>query len=236
MIFSFFKVLYAVFASLLVGIIDLIAIPFDRKGHIFHLLSHFHSRTILAVCGVKVVVQGLEHLDHTKSYIYVSNHASMFDIPAVIAGIPDEIRIMFKKELGRIPLWGWGLKLSKIYIEVDRGKGHDAIRSLDDAAEKMRGGSSVLLFAEGTRTTDGKLQPFKRGAFYLAIRSGFQVVPLTINGSYGILQKHSIKIKPGTITLILDKPIDPPQADGKEAESQLREEVQRIIQGHYIEQ
>lgn len=236
MVLSFFRVLYAVLATVLVGIIELIAIPFDRKGRMFHLLAQIHSRSILKVCGVNVNVQGLENIDKSRSYIFVSNHASLFDIPSVISGIPQEIRIMFKKELSRIPFWGWGLKLSKVYIEVDRGKGQDAIRSLEDAAIKMRGGSSVLLFAEGTRTRDGKLQQFKRGAFYLAMRSGFPVVPLTINGSFSILQKDSFNIRPGTITLILDKPIEPPPIIGKEAENQLRERVQDIIRSHYVEQ
>ena len=221
---------------MLVGIIDLLVIPFDRKGKIFHLLSQVHSRTILGVCGVKVNLRGLENIDLAKNYIYVSNHASQFDIPAVISTIPQEIRIMFKKELGKIPLFGWGLKLSKIYIEVDRGKGQDALRSLDDAAAKMRGGSSVLLFAEGTRTKTGKLQPFKRGAFYLALRSGYPVVPLTINGSYSILQKGSIMIRPGTITITIGKPIEPPATTTKEAELQLRDQVQNSIQEHYIDQ
>jgi 1-acyl-sn-glycerol-3-phosphate acyltransferase len=236
MVLSIIGLLYAVFASMLAGIIELCAFPFDPRGRVFHFLSRIHSRSVLKVCGVKLVVEGLDHLDCSKNYIFVSNHASMFDISSVIAGLPFEIRIMFKKELGRIPIWGWGLKLSKVYIEVDRGKGTDAIRSLEDAAEKMRGGSSVLLFAEGTRTKDGKLQPFKRGAFYLALRSGFQVVPLTINGSYGILQKHSLRIKPGTITLVIDKPIDPPAECSKEAELQLRDQVEKIIHEHYIEQ
>ena len=236
MVSSFFKMLYVVFISLLVGMIELAAIPFERKGRVFHFLSRIHSRSILKICGVTLVVKGLEHLDRSRNYIFVSNHASMFDISSVIAGIPFEIRIMFKKELGRIPLWGWGLKLSKVYIEVDRGKGQDALRSLEDAAKKMRGGSSVLLFAEGTRTRDGKLQPFKRGAFYLAVRSGYPVVPLTINGSFGILQKHSIRVRPGTITLILGKPIEPPADSSKETERELREQVQKIIQQHYIDQ
>ena len=123
-----------------------------------------------------------------------------------------------------------------MYIGVERGKGVDAIRSLEKAAEKMRGGASVLLFAEGTRTKNGKLQPFKRGAFYLALRSGYSVVPLTINGSYGILQKNSLRIKPGAITIVLDKPIEPPAEYSKEAELALRDRVHAIIQQHYIEQ
>jgi 1-acyl-sn-glycerol-3-phosphate acyltransferase len=236
MVISILKLLYAFFASLLTGIIELCAIPFERNGRVFYWLSRVHSSTVLKVCGVTLKVEGLEHLKSGQKYIFVSNHASLFDIPAVVLGIPQEIRIMYKKELSWIPIWGWALKWSNVYIGVERGKGVDAIRSLDNAAEKMRGGASVLLFAEGTRTKDGKLQPFKRGAFYLALRSGYSVVPLTINGSYSILQKKSLQIRPGTITLILDKPIEPPAEYSKEAELALRDRVRNIIQKNYIEQ
>ena len=96
--------------------------------------------------------------------------------------------------------------------------------------------ASVLLFAEGTRTLDGKLQSFKRGAFNMALRAGVPVVPLTINGSYRILQKGSMKLRPGAVTLIFDRPIQPPPADGKEAEIALRDQVQKVIQSHYVDQ
>ena len=112
---------------------------------------------MLFVCGVKVRVTGLEKIDSSRNYIYVSNHASMFDIPSILAGIPGQIRIVYKKELDVIPVFGWGLKYGA-YIGIDRGRGADAMRSLDEAVEKIRRGASVLLYAEGTRTTDGKLQ------------------------------------------------------------------------------
>jgi 1-acyl-sn-glycerol-3-phosphate acyltransferase len=236
MILSIFKLLYALFASLAVGIVELVAFPFDPKGRVFYWLSQFHSASVLKVCGATLKVEGLEYLKPGQKYIFVSNHASLFDIPAVVLGLRQEIRIMYKKELSWIPIWGWALRWSNVYIGVERGKGVDAIRSLEKAAEKMRGGASVLLFAEGTRTKNGKLQPFKRGAFYLALRSGYSVVPLTINGSYGILQKNSLRIKPGAITIVLDKPIEPPAEYSKEAELALRDRVHAIIQQHYIEQ
>lgn len=236
MILSFVRLAFAAFAMLIAAILVMAVIPIDRKGKIFHGIARVYSRTVLKFCGITLHVEGLEHLSFTRNYIYVSNHASQFDIPAVVAGIPDQIRIVYKKELENIPFFGWGLKFPRVYISIDRGRGQDAIQSLDAAAEKIREGASVLLFAEGTRSPDGKLQSFKRGAFNLAAKAGIPVVPLTINGSYGILPKHSFRLRPGTITLVLDKPIEPPKRNGKETEIELRDKVQRVISGHYIDQ
>jgi 1-acyl-sn-glycerol-3-phosphate acyltransferase len=229
MILSIFKILFAIFFSAFVATLELLMIPFHKKGNLFHKLAKFHARGVLAVSGVKVVTKGVENLDLSRSYIYVANHASLFDIPSVIAGVPDQIRIVYKKELEKIPIFGWGLKYGKTYIGIDRGKGQRALQSLEKAANKIRTGASVLMFAEGTRTTDGNLQPFKRGAFNLAVKARVPVVPLTIIGSYHVLPKNSLKINPGTIELILDKPIEPMNDNGKAAEMQLMDSVHRAI-------
>lgn len=236
MILGLFQILYVVLITMFVGIVELVAVPFDGKGHVFYWLSKLHSWTILTFCRVRIVVQGLENIDINSTYIFASNHASLFDIPAVIAGFPGRVRMVYKRELEKIPLFGWGLKLSKVYIGIDRNRSHDASKSLDEAIQKIRSGASVLLFAEGTRTSDGKLQQFKRGAFNMATRAGVPVVPLTINGSYRILQKGKIRFNPGTITLIFDKPIPPPSEEGKEAELALRDQAREIIASHYIDQ
>lgn len=236
MILSIIRIFLALLHSWLMATLVLITIPFNREGRLFHTLARLHAHGVLALCGIRVVVRGLENVDFSHSYIYVANHASYFDIPAVIAGIPDQIRLVYKKELERLPFFGWGLKYGKTYIGIRRGTSPEALQSLDDAIQKIRNGASVLLFAEGTRTSDGKLQPFKRGAFNIAVRANVPVVPLTINGSYRILPRHSVRIRPGTITLVLDTPIIPPGANGKSAEVQLRDRVQDIIRRHYSDQ
>jgi 1-acyl-sn-glycerol-3-phosphate acyltransferase len=230
MILSFLRILFAILNTAFVASLELIITPFHRTGKLFHNLARFWAFGILKVCGVKVIVEGKENVDFSRSYIYVSNHASQFDIPAVVAAIPDQIRIVYKKELEKIPIFGWGLKYGKTYIGIDRGRGQDAIQSLEKAASRIRNGASVLLFGEGTRTTDGKLQQFKRGPFNLAMRAGVPIVPVAINGSYKILPKHSFRIRPGTITLVLSSPIKPPENEGKEAELNLRDEVRAAIE------
>jgi 1-acyl-sn-glycerol-3-phosphate acyltransferase len=230
--------LRAVAAALTSGVfaaLVLITLPLNRGGILFHALARGWARVLLFICGVGVHVTGLQKLDRSRNYVYVSNHASLFDIPAVIAGVPDQIRIVYKKELERIPIFGWGLKWGS-YLGIDRGKSADAVKSLEEAAQRIRSGASVLLFAEGTRTTDGKLQPFKRGAFNLAVKAGVPVVPLTVNGSYHILPKRSLSIRAGRVSLVLDSPIVPGNGRGKEAEVHLMRHVHDVIARNYMNQ
>jgi 1-acyl-sn-glycerol-3-phosphate acyltransferase len=226
----------AALISIASAIAELTLIWVDRKrGRVFHAIARGWARTVLGVCSVHVTVRGLDKVDFSRNYVYVSNHASMFDIPAILAGIPDQIRIIYKKELDIIPFFGWGLRYGS-YIGIDRGRGSNAVRSLEEAVEKIRRGASVLMYAEGTRTLDGKLQPFKRGAFNLALRAGIPVVPLTVNGSFSILPKHSVSVRPGTVELVLDAPIPVPEGAGKDAELRLMQDVHAVIARHYIDQ
>jgi 1-acyl-sn-glycerol-3-phosphate acyltransferase len=233
MITSLLRILFIVPFSAFVAALELLMIPFNRDGRLFHALAKFWARVVLKVGGVTLQVTGLERVDfHRGSYIYVSNHASLFDIPSILAGIPDQIRIIYKKELERIPIFGWGLKYGKTYIGIDRKKGQDAIQSLEEAATKIREGASVILFAEGTRSNDGHLQPFKRGPFNLAVRARVPIVPVAISGSYVVLPAHTFRIRPGTVTVTLSEPIDIPEVNGKETELQLRDRVHSVIQQH----
>jgi 1-acyl-sn-glycerol-3-phosphate acyltransferase len=235
MIISSLKILLALIATLFYSSLALIAAPFDRKGSAFHTLCRPWARSILWICRVKVHAEGLENIQPGSTYVYVSNHASMFDIPAVMVGIQSDIRIVYKKELAYMPIWGWALAAGP-FISIDRFSAKDAMKSLEKAAEKMKHGASVLLFAEGTRTSTGKLQPFKRGAFTLAAKAGIPIVPLTINNSFKIMPKGSLRIRPVDISIIIDKPIPAVGVDTKSAELELMESVRRSIEKHYIDQ
>ncbi|MEE9224881.1 MAG: lysophospholipid acyltransferase family protein [Bacteroidota bacterium] len=235
MIVAAIKIAVVISWTSLFSILALLGLPFNKRGRLFNWLGMHWARGILRICGVKLEVDGIDNLDFSSNYIYVSNHASMFDIPAVMGYIPDQIRMVVKKELVGIPLFGWAVRTGG-YIIIDRGHGLEAMRSLEKAAETIRRGASVHLFAEGTRTKTGKLQPFKRGAFNLAVRAGVPIVPLTINGSYKILPKTKFRITPGTIQLKLSKPIPTTGWDGKKGETKLMEQVQAVIQQHYVDQ
>ncbi len=208
------RFLAGVVISILSAAVIIVTLPIRRKsGRLFHAISRFWARAVLAVGGITVTVRGLEKLARGRNYVYVSNHASMFDIPAILASIPDQIRIVYKKELEIIPVFGWGLKWGS-YIGIDRRRGPEAMKSLEEAVAKIRNGASVLLYAEGTRTRDGLLQPFKRGAFNIAVRAGIPVVPLIVNGTYPILPKGSMIVRPRPVEIVLETPI-PVEGGGK---------------------
>ena len=234
MILTLLKGILAIALAVPFSLLALISIPLDGTGRLYHWSAWAWSKTILWLFRITVRVDGLEHIKNRKTVIYVANHASWFDIPAMVVGVPDQIRIVFKKELTWVPIWGWALKYGP-YVAIDRGKPKDALKSLDKAAEQIHRGASVLLFAEGTRTRDGKLQPFKRGAFALAVRSGVPVVPVTINNSYRILPKGSLNVRPAEIQLVLDRPIEMTGKPGKDSEKELMEVVHEAITQHFIE-
>jgi 1-acyl-sn-glycerol-3-phosphate acyltransferase len=221
-------------ASLVMAVSAICIVPFDPSGRTFHRNSRLWARMLVRLAGLRVTVRGLEGLPLPGRYVYVANHASALDIPVILASVPDEIRIVYKKELERIPFFGWGLRIGP-YVGIDRGNSSDAMRSLEDAAARIRTGASALLYAEGTRTTDGRLQPFKRGAFNLAVKAGVPVVPLTINGSYGILPKDSLAIRPGAVEVVLAAPIAI-EGTGKQAEMHLMERVHEAIARTYKDQ
>jgi 1-acyl-sn-glycerol-3-phosphate acyltransferase len=229
------KIVVAVVVTIVFSILAILSVLVDRKGRAYHAVGRTWANTILKIFAVKVRLTGTENLVKGSTYVFVSNHASMFDIPAVIGSIPDEVRIVYKKELSYVPIWGWSLAVGH-YIAIDRFSAKDAMKSLDEAAEKIRNGASVLLFAEGTRTRTGKLLPFKRGAFSLAARSGIPVVPLTINNSFNILPKGSLRVRPAEISLVIEKPIVTADVDGKADEVKLMEAVKDAIAAHYIDQ
>jgi 1-acyl-sn-glycerol-3-phosphate acyltransferase len=235
MILTLLKICLIWIAALPLSLIALFSTPLDRTGRTFHWTSRVWSKFILWLFRIRVKTRGTEFIDPSQHYIYISNHASAFDIPAVVVGIPDDIRFVLKKELTRIPIWGWALKYGH-YIVIDRGKARDAVRSLDKAAKRMRNGASVILFAEGTRTWDGRLQPFKRGAFTLAAKAGIPIIPVTINNTFKILPKGSLRVNPADIELVFGKPISTVSIEGREGEVRLVDQVRQAIGDTYIDQ
>ncbi|MFA6469053.1 MAG: lysophospholipid acyltransferase family protein [Bacteroidota bacterium] len=215
------------------SIIAILSLPFDRSGRTYFWCGRTWTTFALVVCRISVKVNGMEKVDPYGNYILVSNHASMFDIPVLMKTFP-HVRIMFKKELSYVPFWGWALRWGH-HIMVDRGKGTEAMKSLDRAASDVRSGGQVLLFAEGTRTRDGKLLPFKRGAFALAAKSGVSIVPVTINGSFKILPKGSFDIRSASINVVVDSPVETKQVATRDDEIKLMKEVQGIISRAYVE-
>ncbi len=227
-------VLGAVTAGILTIIFSalyLLTIPFDRKNKTFSFFAYHWSKAVLKVAGIKVKTIGLEKIDLSKPHVFVSNHASLFDITAVVVGVNRYMRFLVKKEIASIPIFGWAT--ARAHIMIDREHGRDAVKSLYEAAKRISLGESAILFAEGTRTKDGNLQPFKRGAFSLAIEAGVPIVPLTILGSFTIMKKGSIGLHKGEITIIVDPPVDVKEYRDRHGTIELMNKVHGIIERNY---
>ena len=178
-----------------------------KRGEPIHrLVAVPWAKVILRVCGIKVRVTGSGNVDPMVPRIYMSNHQSYFDIFALLACLPLHFKFILKQELMGIPLFGLAMKKAG-YIGLEREDPRKAIKSLVEAAEKIRRGASVVIFVEGTRSPDGSLLPFKKGGFNLALRSGCDIVPVVIRGSHRIVPKGSLKINSGTFDLNIGLPI-----------------------------
>ncbi len=164
------------------------------------------AKVILLVCGIRVTVYGRQHVDPAVPRIYMSNHQSFFDIWTLLAHLPVDFKFILKQELMKIPLLGPAMKRAG-YIGIERKDPRKAVKSIALAAQRIKGGASVLIFPEGTRSPDGRLQSFKRGGFNLALKSGCDIVPVAIDGSHRIATKGSLRINKGAYTMTIGKPI-----------------------------
>ncbi len=237
MLLTIIKILLIVPFTIIMSIVCIVAMIVYKNNALFDSLVGFWYKGLLALGGVKISVKGLENIPDSRSCIFVANHASYYDIPAAMIGLgTNRLRIVYKKELERIPIFGWAMRWTGMYIAINRGRGVEAQQSLDRAINRIKNGDSVLLFPEGTRTSDGKLQPFKRGAFNIATKAGVPIVPVIINGSYTVMSRSTFKITPGTITLTIEKPIAPPDEGGKSSELEVMDLVHQSIEQHYINQ
>lgn len=235
MISAAFKVGLSVLWTFGVSFPLLFVLLVNRRVSWFHAYARSWASGVLRICRIRTRLVGAEHVRPGRTYIYAANHASMFDIMAALDAIPDDVHIMFKKELSRVPIWGWMLAISP-YIMIDRANAREANAALERSAAAIRSGKSVLIYAEGTRTTTGSLQPFKRGAFALAAKSGVPIIPVTINGTFGILRKGSLNIRSSEIEIVLSPEVPTAGREGKEGELALMAEVRAEIEKHYRDQ
>jgi 1-acyl-sn-glycerol-3-phosphate acyltransferase len=162
----------------------------------------------LWLAGVRLEVEGHEHLPAAgQPVIFAGNHQGNFDILCYFAGLPLQFRWMAKEELFRVPLFGLAMRRSG-YISIDRSDRRKAMKSMSVAAERIRSGTSVVIFPEGTRSDDGKLQEFKKGGFLIALKAQVPIVPVATSGSWQVMRKGELKIHPGTVRLKILPPID----------------------------
>jgi len=199
--------LFAVIHSTLFCLMALALSCLDRDGRRIHAwCAAPWSRLILLVSGVRVKRRGLGNVDPSIPRIYMTNHQSYYDIFALLAYLPVQFKFIMKQELMRIPVLGQAMQRAG-YIGIERKDPRKAFESLHEAVERIRQGASVLIFPEGTRSEDGRLQPFKRGGFSLALRSGCDIVPVAVTGGYEIFPRGSFKVRKGVMSLAVGRPI-----------------------------
>jgi 1-acyl-sn-glycerol-3-phosphate acyltransferase len=180
--------------------------PFDRKGSIVHRYARTWGWLIVKSCGVRVALSGVDHIEKGKPHVLMANHQGAFDIFSLLAFLPVDFKWVAREEIFRIPILGWAMAAAG-YISIDRKGKRKALEAVERAVAKIRDGTSVLIFPEGTRSPDGKIHAFKKGGFTLAIKAGAPIVPISIRGSRDVLPRSSIGVRPGTIEIIVGKTI-----------------------------
>jgi 1-acyl-sn-glycerol-3-phosphate acyltransferase len=223
-----FTVLFIAVVTILGGVLGLASRLVDSSGDLVLVLARAWSRWVTSFAGVKIVVENRAKLVPEQPYVFMANHASSLDIWAVFVAIPRPIRLIAKKQLGRIPLFGWVMRAGR-FIFIDRQNGVAARRSIDEAGQRIHDGASVLLFPEGTRTRDGTLGPFKKGGFHLAIKAGVPIVPVALRGTRELMPAGSLLLRSGTMTAIIGQPIAT-QGLSDEDRANLNERVRSVVE------
>ena len=200
------RVALTVLYTLVIGTISMGLSILVPGGSTLRPLARLWAWLVLRTCRVHCRVVYHPHLDPARPSVYVANHQSQFDIPALILAMKSDFRMVSKRELLYIPVFGWALWLAG-FVFIDRTDRAKAIRSLDRTARMFRKGTSVVVFAEGTRSPDGRLLPFKTGGFILALQAGVPVIPVSIRGGHEVLPKGSLHIQPGVIDVEFGEPV-----------------------------
>ncbi len=194
------------FYTIVLGIISIPVSLFEERERILHNFARFWSELIMKTIGARVTVKGLEKIDKSKTYIYAVNHASALDIPVLYAYLPFQFRIAFKKELLSYPIVGWHLKRSG-QICIDQQNPAAAIGSIRAALKTLSSGIPLVIFPEGGRTPDGEIKPFLAGAFFLAIRTHVEIVPVALVGTFETLPMNTYHIKRRPLEMLIGEPI-----------------------------
>lgn len=214
------------------GIIGLIISFFDHSGAVQMRVARIWARALLAVSGVRVRVEGLDHIDPAGSYVFISNHLSYMDTPVALAHIPVQFRFLAKSGLFQIPLLGHHLSRAG-HIPVPREDPRAAVKTMQRAAEVIQQKRiSLLIFPEGGRSHDGVLRPFKEGGAYIAIKAGIPLVPLAMIGTREVLPYGGGVVQSGEVTLRILKPIATQNLtlkDRTEVTHQLREQILKAV-------
>lgn len=192
--------------TIVLGTLSIGSSVFERRGYFAHGCARLWAWLILATTGVRVRVTGLERLVPGRTYVFVSNHQSIYDIPVIFASLPYQLRIIAKQSLGRFPFLGWHLSRTG-HLLLDRQKMNP--RGVFEWANALPSkGVSLVVFPEGTRSPDGLVGRFKGGSLYPAVQAGLPIVPLSVVGSRHVMRKGRLMTCPGDVELMIHDPIE----------------------------
>ena len=214
---------------------SMVGIPWSALRRNFNTMYRWGMDTMrfgVRAAGIQVRVFGLEHVPSQPSII-MSNHVSNLDPPVLLPAIPGMTSVMLKQSLMRIPLLGTAMRMGK-FVPVSRGHSREeARRSVAVAAEALRSGMHITIFPEGTRSVDGKLLPFRKGAFFLAMETGAPIVPVVLHGTARMLPRDSVKIRPGRAVVQFLAPIRSEEYPSREAlMNAVREAMEKAIEAY----
>jgi 1-acyl-sn-glycerol-3-phosphate acyltransferase len=211
--------------TIVLGALSLASTIVDRTGNLAHRCARAWARAILKTTGVRVQVQGLEHIARSRSYVFAANHQSIYDIPIVFAALPVQLRIVAKQSLGRIPFMGWHLRFAG-HLLVDRqNPGPGIVRKM---ARLVGEHHSLIVFPEGTRSADGVVGRFKRGPFVLALDAGVPIVPISIRGSRHVMKKGQLMVCPADVSVIVHPPVETTSI-GRDGVRHLADGVREVV-------
>jgi 1-acyl-sn-glycerol-3-phosphate acyltransferase len=202
----FWLFFWVILATGVIGTMSLIAGLLGR-GNLAFTIARSWTWFLPKIIGLKMVIRGREKIEPGQSYVIISNHQSHFDIFALMTLLGVQYRWVLKKELRRVPLFGYALyQMDNIY--VDRSDNRKAVESIREGVKRLPPGVSVLFFAEGTRSPDYSIQEFKKGGFVTAVESGLPILPVTVNGSRRALPRGSVVFRRSVIEVVVGDPID----------------------------
>jgi 1-acyl-sn-glycerol-3-phosphate acyltransferase len=215
----------------------LIAIPFTlvtRDARFLYWIARQGVRLGFALTRIKIVTHGTERLEGSPHFIYMMNHNSNLDVPAVFLHLPGQVRVLGKKELFRLPVLSTAMRLGG-FVPVDRSNREKAIGSVRNASKIASEGACFLIAPEGTRSRTGKLLPFKKGGFHMAIESQVPILPITVTGAFELMPPGSVKIRSGTIEVFFHDPIETKgmvAQDRRKLMARVREPMERTLARH----
>ena len=217
--------------TIVLGTASLISTVFDRKGNFGHRCARAWAWLILKTTGVVAEIDGLHHIEPHRSYVFASNHQSIYDIPILFASLPVQLRIVAKASLGSFPFLGWHLRRTGHLLVDRRNPGPGIVAKMRRLVSEEH---SLIVFPEGTRSVDGTVARFKKGSFVVAADARLPVVPVSVAGSRHVMQKGRLMVCPGRVRLTIHPPV-PTMGVARDGVASFAERVREIVRGSFDE-